>query len=323
MTDGAALLSIGELASRTGLPVRTIRFYSDSGVVPPADRTDAGYRLYGPEALARLALVRTLRDLGIDLATIRRVLEREVGVPDVAAAHAAALDAQIRVLRMQRAVLRAVARRGSDPEEMQRMHKLAQLSGGERRRIVAEFLDQAFDGLDIEPGFAARMRSAQPELPDDPAPEQVDAWIELAELVQDEDFRASIRRMSEQHAATRAEDQASATRAADQAPDGVDWQAGAALVAEKADGARAAGIDPASTEAAQIVDEIAPAFAGPQDDPGDPAWRAALADRLATGTDARAERYWQLLATINGWPPVPTRVPAWEWMIAALRGSAT
>ena len=66
-----ALLSIGELASRTGLPVRTIRFYSDAGVVPPADRTEAGYRLYGPDALARLGLVRTLRDLGVDLATIR------------------------------------------------------------------------------------------------------------------------------------------------------------------------------------------------------------------------------------------------------------
>jgi hypothetical protein len=44
-----------------------------------------------------------------------------------------------------------------------------------------------------------------------------------------------------------------------------------------------------------------------------------LADRLAVGTDARAERYWQLLAIINGWPPVPTTVPAWEWLIAALR----
>ena len=85
MTEATPLLSIGELAVRTGLPVRTIRFYSDSGVVPPAGRTDAGYRLYGTDALARLGLVRTLRDLGIDLATIRRVLEREVTVADVAA----------------------------------------------------------------------------------------------------------------------------------------------------------------------------------------------------------------------------------------------
>ena len=187
------------------------------------------------------------------------------------------------------------------------MHRLAQLSDDERKRIVADFLDQAFDGLDIEPGFAQRMRSAAPELPEDPTPEQVDAWIELAELVQDPGFKASIRRMSEQHAAARAAGES-------MQPSG-DWQAAAALVAEKA----AVDLDPSSPEARALVDEIVPAFAAPGEDPSDPAWRAQLADRLATGTDARAERYWQLLAIINGWPPVPTTVPAWEWLIAALR----
>jgi DNA-binding transcriptional MerR regulator len=306
-----ALLSIGELATRTGLPVRTIRFYSDAGVVPEAERSEAGYRLYGPEALARLGLVRTLRDLGVDLATIRRVLEREVTVADVAAAHAAAIDAQIRVLRVQKAVLGAVARRGSDPKEMQQMHQLAQLSDDERKRIVAEFLDEAFDGLEIEPRFAEWMRSAVPELPDDPAPEQVDAWIELAELVRDPDFKATIRRMSEQHSAAR--------QGGESMQPQPNWQAAAALVSEKAGAALAAEVDPGSPAAAAAVDEIVPAFAAPGEDASDPAWRARLADKLATGTDARAERYWQLLAIINGWPPVPTTVPAWEWLIEALR----
>jgi DNA-binding transcriptional MerR regulator len=292
-----ALLSIGELASRTGLPVRTIRFYSDEGVVPPADRTEAGYRLYGPDALVRLGLVRTLRDLGLDLATIRRVLEHEVTLTDVAAAHAAALDAQIRVLRVQKAVLRAVAERGSDPKELQQMHRLAQLSDDERKRIVADFLDHVFDGLDIDPGFEARMRSAAPELPDDPAPEQVDAWIELAELVQDEGFRQTIRRMSEQQSASR--------QAGEEEPD---MRAAAAAVSAQADPSLA----PESAEAQAIVARLLPAFGGEVD-------RAELADRLAVGTDARAERYWQLLAIINGWPPVPATVPKWEWLIAALR----
>jgi DNA-binding transcriptional MerR regulator len=288
MTD---LLSIGALAERTGVPVRTIRFYSDSGVLPPAERTGAGYRLYGSDALARLGLVRTLRDLGIDLATIRRVLEREVAVPDVAAAHAAAIDAQIRVLRVQRAVLQAVARGGSDPQEMQTMHELAQLSDDERKRIVAEFLDQAFAGLEIEPGFEAMMRSAAPELPEDPSPEQVEAWIELATLVRDEDFRASIRQMSEQHA--------------EQPPSG-DMRAVAAQVAERAGDARGRGVAPGSPEA-----ELLPLFGGTP--------RGELAERLDTFTDVRAERYWQLLAIVNGWPPVPATVPAWEWFTAALR----
>lgn len=310
MTGTAMLHTIGELSRRTGLPVRTIRFYSDAGVVPPADRTDAGYRLYGPEALARLELVRTLRDLGIDLATIRRVLEHETSVPQVAATHARALDAQIRVLRLRRAVLKAVAARGSDPEELQKMHQLAHLSDDERRRIVADFIDEVFADLDIDPEFAARMRAAQPELPDDPTPEQVDAWIELAELVRDPQFKARIREMSERHADA---------RAAGEDPGGPDPQRTAALVAEKAGGARAAGVEPGTPEATAVVDELAAAFAGPGDDPRDPAYRAALADRLQVGTDARAERYWQLLAVINGWPPIPTTVPAWEWLIAALR----
>ena len=291
-----ALLSIGELAARTGLPVRTIRFYSDAGVVTPADRTDAGYRLYGPDAPARLALVRTLRDLGVPLETIRRVLDRELTVADVAAAHAAAVDAQIRVLRVQKAVLQAVARRGADPKELLTMHRLAQLSDSERRRIVSDFLDHVFDGLEIDAAFEARMRSAAPSLPDDPTPEQVDAWIELADLVQDADFRARIRSMSEQQASS---------------PPAGDMQAAAALVSSRAGAALRAGVEPGSPAAESVVAELLPAFGGED--------RDVLADRLAVGTDARAERYWQLLAIINGWPPVPTTVPAWEWLIAALR----
>lgn len=192
--DDDTLRSIGELAGLTGLTVKTIRFWSDAGLLPPADRTPAGYRLYGPDAPARLALVRTLRDLGIDLATIRRVLAREVGVAEIAAVHAEALDVQIRTLQLRRAVLRAAAGRGSTPEEMELMHKLAKLSDRERTGLINDFVDQVFDGLDVGPEFLAGLRAAVPRLPDDPTAEQVDAWVELAELVQDADFRAGVRR---------------------------------------------------------------------------------------------------------------------------------
>jgi DNA-binding transcriptional MerR regulator len=191
--DGDGLFTIGALARRTGLTVKTIRFYSDTGIVPSTARSPAGYRLYDITALARLDLVRTLRDLGTELAVIRQVLDREISVPEVAAAHADALEVQIRTLRLRRAVLRAVAERGSTPQEMGLMHKLAKLSDDERRRLVNDFLDDTFGGLEANPDFVALMRSAMPELPDDPEPEQVDAWAELAELTQDPDFRASVR----------------------------------------------------------------------------------------------------------------------------------
>lgn len=306
--DGDTLYTIGELARRTGLSVKTIRFYSDSGVVPPTVRSPAGYRLYDLDALSRLDLVRTLRDLGVDLATVQRVLAREISVPEVAAAHAEALDVQIRTLRLRRAVLRAVAKRGSSPEEMELMHKLAQLSDGERRRIIGDFIDETFGGLDANPEFVAMLRSAMPELPDDPAPEQVDAWVELAELVQDTGFRASVRRMAEYQAAQRADgDQTGLhTRLT-------------AVVREKVEAAMEAGIDPAGRQAGPVLDglvaEYAEAF-GRTDGPG---FRRRLIERLEAGSDPRAERYWQLLAIINGWPAQPSLAPVFEWFIAALR----
>ena len=42
---------IGQLAARTGLSVRTLRFYADAGVLTEAGRTPAGYRRFGPDAV--------------------------------------------------------------------------------------------------------------------------------------------------------------------------------------------------------------------------------------------------------------------------------
>ncbi|MFG2877869.1 MerR family transcriptional regulator [Streptomyces sp. NPDC048337] len=184
MEDGVDLFSIGELARRTGLSVRTIRFYSDSGVVAPTDRSRAGYRLYDLDVLFRLELVRALRELGLDLGTVRRVLGREASLAEVAAAHADALDVQIRVLRLRRAVLRAVAGQGSSAEEMKLMFGLARLSGEEFRRLVGGFLEGA------DPAVVGAVAAAAPELPEDPSAEQLAAWVELAGLVGDEGFRA-------------------------------------------------------------------------------------------------------------------------------------
>jgi DNA-binding transcriptional MerR regulator len=303
-----ARYTIGELARRTGLPVRTIRFWSDAGVVPPTDRTDAGYRLYDAEALARLELVRTLRDLGFDLATVQRVLDREVTLADVVAAHAEAVDAQIRILRLRRAVLRAVAKRGSTTEEMELMNRLAKLSEEERNRILTDYHDEVFGGLDIDPDFEQRLRGATPDLPDDPSPEQVDAWVELAELVQDRGFRARVRQMAEAHSAIRA----AGEEVVPETAKGLEK-----LVSERAGEALARGIEPASDAARAVIDPIVDAFRG--DRPDTPELRAATAERFASGTDTRVERYWQLLGVINGWPAWPTMTPAFEWAIDALR----
>ncbi|MFD8379707.1 MerR family transcriptional regulator [Streptomyces sp. NPDC059679] len=304
--DGGALYSIGDLARRTGLTVKTIRFYSDRGIVVPADRSPAGYRLYGVDAVARLELVRTLRELGLDLATVRKVVDRELSLAEVAAAHAEALAVQIRTLRLRRAVLSAVAERGASPEEMEIMHTLARLSDGERRRLIDEFLDAVFGGLDGNPEFAAARRSMTPELPESPEAEQVRAWVELAELARDPEFRARVRRVAEEHAAEGA--RGSALR-----------RDVVAVVRERAGAALAAGVDPASRQADPVVDELVGHYAGIVGRPGDAALRRRLLARLENVNDPRRQRYVELLAQVNSWPAPERLTPVLDWAVAALR----
>jgi len=94
--DVAGYLTTGELARCAAVTVRTVRWYSDQGLLFPCCRSAAGYRLYDSETLARLELIRTLREIGPDLPVIKKVLAREVNLADVAAAHADALESQIR-----------------------------------------------------------------------------------------------------------------------------------------------------------------------------------------------------------------------------------
>lgn len=195
-------LSIGDLAGRTGLGVKTIRHWSDLGLVPPGGRNPAGHRRWDDSAVARLELVRTLRDLGLDLATVRRVVDRELALSEVAAAHAAAVATQIRVLRLRQAVLGLVARRGSGPEETGLLHRLAGLSRTGREALIAEFAAAVFGGLD-DPVFTGIARSLTPDLPDDASAAQIEAWVELAEMARDPQFRAVMRRMAEDLAAAR------------------------------------------------------------------------------------------------------------------------
>jgi hypothetical protein len=80
------------------------------------------------------------------------------------------------------------------------------------------------------------------------------------------------------------------------------------------------GESPTSERGQALAAEIATASARPDQDAGSAEFRRELADRFAASGDPRAERYWQLLAIINGWPPVATTQPAVGFMIAALRG---
>lgn len=67
-------MQIGRLASRTGVPARTIRFYESAGVIPEPRRTPSGYRDYDSDAISRLLFLKAGQAAGLTLAEIAQVI---------------------------------------------------------------------------------------------------------------------------------------------------------------------------------------------------------------------------------------------------------
>jgi MerR family copper efflux transcriptional regulator len=68
------VVRIGELADRSGVAVKTIRYYEDIGVLDPPERTPSGYRDYDDPAIDRLAFIRAGQAVGLTLGEIRQVV---------------------------------------------------------------------------------------------------------------------------------------------------------------------------------------------------------------------------------------------------------
>ncbi|MGP6177266.1 helix-turn-helix domain-containing protein [Microbacterium sp. A196] len=182
---------IGDVARRTGLSVSAIRYYSDEGLVEPTDETDGGHRLYDAEAIARLEFIRTLRDLETGLDQVRRVLTGTVALRDLLSEHLEVVETRARDLQAKRAVLRALVRNESTQERTRLLQKLVAMSDEERQSLVDDFLTEVSRGMPAD--VADRLREAHPRLSVDPSPEQLDAWIDLSELLQDDHYRQATR----------------------------------------------------------------------------------------------------------------------------------
>jgi DNA-binding transcriptional MerR regulator len=68
-------MTVGRAARRAGLTPKAVRLYESKGLLDPAPRTDAGYRLYQDEDVEVLRFVRQARALGLNLAEIGEIID--------------------------------------------------------------------------------------------------------------------------------------------------------------------------------------------------------------------------------------------------------
>jgi MerR family transcriptional regulator, copper efflux regulator len=68
------LMQIGQVAERTGLSLRTIRFYEENGLVVPTTRSEGGFRLYSDDDVARFEVIKRMKPLGFSLEEMQQLL---------------------------------------------------------------------------------------------------------------------------------------------------------------------------------------------------------------------------------------------------------
>ena len=112
---------IGEVARRSGMTTKTLRYYEDIGLIEPAERTPAGYRDYGDAVLDRLSFIRAAQAVGLSLGEIRSVValcdegETPCGhVLELLRARAEDIGRTIRELRLLQAELHRLVDRAAD-----------------------------------------------------------------------------------------------------------------------------------------------------------------------------------------------------------------
>jgi MerR family copper efflux transcriptional regulator len=112
-----AMLTIGKLAKAAGVTTPTIRYYEEIGLLPAADRSESGQRVYGADDLERLTFIRRCRDFGFGIDQVRLLAGlsisadkdcREVG--DLARAHLKEVQTKLAELKaLERSMQRFVA----------------------------------------------------------------------------------------------------------------------------------------------------------------------------------------------------------------------
>lgn len=149
-TGAGMLLKVGELAKRSGLTVRTLHHFDEIGLLSPSDRSDAGYRLYSRDDVARLHGIQALRHLGLPLKEIGAMLAGDGrALPQIVARQIRALDHEITQateLRSRLVLMMEKLSAGAEPDTadwLAALHMMATysryFSADEIKRIVGNW----------------------------------------------------------------------------------------------------------------------------------------------------------------------------------------
>jgi alkylmercury lyase len=149
--------TIGKLAKAAGVPVSTVRYYEQRGLLKPEARTAASYRIYGPDSMTRLRFIRAAQSSGFTLEDIGALLEIRAGALDpctevqaILERRLRSIDEQLEELTRVRGVLRSSINWCRDPHEAgccQVIDELDSVAAGTQPTTPAEMAGALANGL--------------------------------------------------------------------------------------------------------------------------------------------------------------------------------
>ncbi|MEV4310797.1 MerR family transcriptional regulator [Actinocrispum sp. NPDC049592] len=296
-------LGIGELARRTGVAVRTVRFYCDEGLLEPV-RSAGGHRRFDIATVDRLNLVRRLRGLGLGLRSIADVLAGQRSLDEAVAVERAALDREMATLAWRRSALRAV----EDAPLTDRPARLELLSAVQDGFAAHDTLIRLWYPMTtgpIPPDSAQMfLEVSAPPPPELPTPAQVVAYAELVLLASDRAFVTHLR--------------TSTLVNHDRIADLGALHADVGAACELAFPDVAAGTAPIPGRA---LDHFVAAHAAALRTHDTPRFRRALNHRTASDRHPQVRRYWHLVGEITTDPAPPGITHT--WLLDALNHSVS
>ncbi|MDA5284306.1 MerR family transcriptional regulator [Streptomyces sp. Isolate_45] len=270
--------SIGELAAGSGVPVKTLRYYSDSGLLPVAARSAGGHRRYGSDAWERIRLIRRLRALDTPIATITQVVTGESSLGELVAGELELVQERLTELRWREATLKSL----DDCAGEERLRRLEILSRVQRlpqaHRTLTDHWHGELSGAMPKQRLDMMIAMLAPAPPQDPDAASALAYAELHVLISAPSFTRWTRDYDEEMR------------------DGPAFYAEIDEAAALTAAALAQGLSPRAGDA---VNAFVSAHARARRESDAPAFRAYLHGLVSrsSGFDPRLERYWGLVGT--------------------------
>ncbi|MEU8683971.1 MerR family transcriptional regulator [Streptomyces sp. NPDC048611] len=299
--------SIGELAEQAGVTVKTVRFYSDRGLLPEAGRSAGGHRRYGPGALDRLRLIRSLRTLDLPLPQVDRIVAQEdtPGAADVledaVAGQLRELGTQLASLRWREAALHLL--RDCTPEERaDRLRLIGAVNIPPDTDALARFWRHVLPARLPARLLSTVLEAAVPQPPADPTPSEVLVFARLHAVATDRRVvDINLRRLTR--------------RTPDEACRPAVLYEG---LVEACALASADVRDRRPPYAGEALDCFVAAHAGLHHTRDTPAFRRQLSAQLGQLAHPLIDRYWQLVGELPSASRQPTIGATDDWLRAAL-----